>query len=1427
MTTLAAGTYDVTLTSVAGCDSIATLSLTINDVLTSTEDVTLCSNQLPYNWNGTDYTAAGTYDVTLTSIAGCDSIATLNLSINDVLSSTEDVTLCSNQLPYNWNGVDYTAAGTYDVTLTSIAGCDSIATLNLTINDVLTSTEDVTLCSNQLPYNWNGVDYTAAGSYDVTLISVAGCDSIATLNLTINDVLTSLEDVTICSNQLPYSWNGVDYTAAGTYEVTLTSVAGCDSIATLNLTINDVLSSTEDVTLCSNHLPYNWNGVDYTAAGTYDVTLTSVAGCDSIATLNLTINDVLTSTEDVTLCSNQLPYNWNGQNYSTAGSYTVTLVAITGCDSIATLNLDIIEVLSSTEEFVICNNQTPFIWNGNNYSATGIYTLVLTSVSGCDSIVNLNLIVNDVVFGEENVAICADALPYSWNGEQYSGGGTYYTTLLSTTGCDSVATLNLVVYDILSSTEQAFICENELPYSWNGISYTNSGIYQEVLQSVNGCDSIATLVLEVYPAYQTQVEVQICEGEVYTLPDGSSASLEGSYETMFSTINGCDSLIVTQLTFYENPSLVLNNLVGTNTLNCNIGMIEYSAISDGTVSWSPSGPVFTSAGVYIAMSISPNGCSVSESVEIFEDFDLPAISIINETGTTELTCLVEEIELTANGGIAYFWNEGAVLSNHITINSPGTYTVQVVGLNGCSDEMTIEITQDITPPVATITNLTGTDLLTCYNTEVELQGTGIGIYTWNGSPSASGILTVNAPGIYALQVTAANGCTDFASYEIYQNINTPEPTYLAFEICDDQSVQLPDGSTVNSTGTYNTVLPAWNGCDSLIVTNLLVHPTFEEEVNARICPGDEYLLPNGQSVSETGSYLSALHTTFGCDSLIVTNIEVLQTYDVNFNIVICPGESYALPDGTVTTEEGAYSQMLQSIGGCDSIVTFNLDIYQPVIVNQNVYICSGEIYQLPNGNFVNTTGNYAVALESVFGCDSTVVYHVNVNAPMQQFVNTSICQGTTYTLADGNVISQSGVYSVTVPSIAGCDSTIITNLSVQPDIDVNFTPYGDTLFICYGETVTLAGTGAQNYNWYPNDYIEVISNNTALASPPSDMMYYINGTTGSCDDGDSLYIIVLPIPDISALAEETILCQGDSTYIQAFGGDSYVWSPSLNNNCIYCEGAYVAPNETTTYEVTGIVDGCESSFTVTIDVGAEPIALLPPDTLICENESLVLVAQGGGTYLWNTGEETQSITVSPTEPNEYSVIVSIGSCSDTASINIGLLPLPDIYAGPDTSIVLGSTVTLDPSGGVDYTWEYSESLSCLSCTHPDANPIVTTTYVVIGENEFGCKSLDSVDVIVSVLCDNFFIPNAFAPAEGGHLANDCFKVFGTDCFDEYIIRIYNRWGQVVFESSNPEDCWDGTFKGVELNTAVFVYYFEGTLLTGEPYHQQGNVTLVK
>src|SRR5205085_1193815 len=159
-----------TLTNVAGCDSIVTLTLNVNSVVTGTQTTTICSNQLPYTWNGNVYNAAGTYKDTLTNAAGCDSIVTLTLNVNSVVTGTQTTTICSNQLPYIWNGNTYNAAGTYKDTLTNAAGCDSVVTLTLNVNATVTGSQIVTICNNQLPYSWNGNNYNTAGTYKDTLI---------------------------------------------------------------------------------------------------------------------------------------------------------------------------------------------------------------------------------------------------------------------------------------------------------------------------------------------------------------------------------------------------------------------------------------------------------------------------------------------------------------------------------------------------------------------------------------------------------------------------------------------------------------------------------------------------------------------------------------------------------------------------------------------------------------------------------------------------------------------------------------------------------------------------------------------------------------------------------------------------------------------------------------------------------------------------------------------------------------------------------------------------------------------------------------------------------------------------------------------------------------------------------------------------------
>src|SRR6185436_513449 len=300
-------TYVDTLTSTTGCDTIAVLNLSINPLLTYTTNAVVCANQLPYIWNGNPYNTVGTYVDTLTSTTGCDTIAVLNLSINPLLTDTTNATVCANQLPYIWNGNPYNTAGTYVDTLTSATGCDTIAILNLSINPLLIDTTNATVCANQLPYIWNGNPYNTTGTYVDTLVATSGCDTIAVLNLAINPLLTDTTNATVCANQLPYIWNGNSYSAAGTYVDTLSSSTGCDTIAVLNLAINPLLTDTTNATVCANQLPYIWNGNSYSAAGTYVDTLSSSTGCDTIAVLNLAINPLLTDTTNATVCANQLP----------------------------------------------------------------------------------------------------------------------------------------------------------------------------------------------------------------------------------------------------------------------------------------------------------------------------------------------------------------------------------------------------------------------------------------------------------------------------------------------------------------------------------------------------------------------------------------------------------------------------------------------------------------------------------------------------------------------------------------------------------------------------------------------------------------------------------------------------------------------------------------------------------------------------------------------------------------------------------------------------------------------------------------------------------------------------------------------------------------------------------------------------------------
>ncbi|MEX2588616.1 MAG: gliding motility-associated C-terminal domain-containing protein, partial [Chitinophagales bacterium] len=427
--------YSDTLANSLGCDSIVTLDLTLNLSSTSTINESACDSYTSPSGNYT-WTNSGNYTDTLANAAGCDSIITIDLTIHNSTATTENISACDD---YTWpvNGQSYTTSGIYSDTLISATGCDSVLTLDLTINSSNSISETVTACDS---YTWpvDGNTYNASGIYSDTLSNSIGCDSILILDLTINSSNSGSENITACNT---YTWtlSGDTYTQSGVYTDTSTNAAGCDSIATLNLTINNNSTGSASFTACDSFTAPSGNFV-WTNSGTYTDTINASTGCDSIITINLTINFSNSFSENITECYS---YTWpvNGQEYTTSGTYTTTLSNAAGCDSLLILNLNIQEDILTSILETICEGDSIFL-NGNWQSAPGNYTDTFSTTSSCDSIVSTTLSLQPNYTDSTEVTLEPGEL---FNGDIFVSDTTLLFQYYSADGCDSIVLTKIEV----------------------------------------------------------------------------------------------------------------------------------------------------------------------------------------------------------------------------------------------------------------------------------------------------------------------------------------------------------------------------------------------------------------------------------------------------------------------------------------------------------------------------------------------------------------------------------------------------------------------------------------------------------------------------------------------------------------------------------------------------------------------------------------------------------------------------------------------------------------------------------------------------------------------------------------------------------------------------------------------------------------------
>ena len=361
---------------------------------------------------------------------------------------------------------------------------------------------------------------------------------------TVGHEVTDTTAQTICANELPYAWNGLVFTEAGSQTVTLSSPT-CDTLATLNLSVIPTTSSVETHTACNTYI---WNGQTLTQSGAYVETFTNTASCDSTVTLNLTINQSNSGSATASACES---YTWNGQTLTQSGNYTTTLTNAVGCDSIVTLELTILEASHDTLSVTACNFYT---WNGQTLTQSGFYSNALTNTAGCDSVITLQLTIPPIYSDTITVAIC-EGSSYSFQGSSYSSSGTYSAAYSTVEGCDSTITLLLTVNPIPHDTVAATVCQGDVYTLPGGGMATSAGVYSDTLTAANGCDSIIVTVLTILPhsSYNRVIDETICEGQTYTLPDGTSVGDAGIYAFTFNTVHGCDSTITIRLLIDNEP----------------------------------------------------------------------------------------------------------------------------------------------------------------------------------------------------------------------------------------------------------------------------------------------------------------------------------------------------------------------------------------------------------------------------------------------------------------------------------------------------------------------------------------------------------------------------------------------------------------------------------------------------------------------------------------------------------------------------------------------------------------------------------------------------------------------------------------------------------------------------------------------------------
>jgi gliding motility-associated-like protein len=387
---------------------------------------------------------------------------------------------------------------------------------------------------------------------------------------------------------------------------------------------------------------------------------------------------------------------------------------------------------------------------------------------------------------------------------------------------------------------------------------------------------------------------------------------------------------------------------------------------------------------------------------------------------------------------------------------------------------------------------------------------------------------------------------------------------------------------------------------------------------------------------------------------------------------------------------------------------------------------------------------------------------------------------------------------------------------------------GDNLQLCPGESVQLSAFGGVSYSWTPAESLSNPQSATPSASPDEGTTYTVTIiTSNGCEYTAQQGVSVLEGPPDAYTIETASICDGGVALIWALGGDEYQWDP-IPGLSDYTISNPLASPETTTWYYVNVSNICGTvRDSVLVNVGFVTAQINPTDT-VCPGAGIPLQASGGVNYSWSPQHDLSDPYIAnpvayPWTTTTYTVVVTDEfGCAALTEITVPVYPAPYVFAMADQVMDYFGSLELTASGNGVLSWNSDDfPLSCYDCPSPVVSGIEGGVAYVFSTDQNGCIASDSVLVEVT---GSLFVPNAITPNGDG--INDIFKAVGTE-IEEFHLQIFNRWGELVFESFSIDEGWNGGVNQHYVENEVYVWHIVAREHTGVSFERRGHVTVIR